>query len=283
MGRLSPGLFLRTPRPALARVATLACCVRSGAARPPPRPPRGSPRLQSCRPCARCRAPWSAAPGQSPRPGLRLSAGVLRLPLQPAPVPLVLCPVRRVPQPLFGGRAASGPGAVGGLWAAFLCLRPRGSVLALSRCGDASAPARVLCGAGGAACVRLRFALLGFRCSRAGSALRAPAGAATVRSPWRACSVPEPQRLGSPLRPPRSRRPRWGLRESAGLDSGPAGPHCLRQRLPRGLSGSRQAPRFLILAAAGKGQARRIRALALAAALFSARGLDILEHLRYYE
>lgn len=36
---------------------------------------------------------------------------------------------------------------------------------------------------------------------------------------------------------------------------GPAGPHCLRQRLPRGLSGSHQAPRLLILAAAGKGLA----------------------------
>ncbi len=32
----NPPRFLRTPRPALARVAALACCVRSGAARPPP-------------------------------------------------------------------------------------------------------------------------------------------------------------------------------------------------------------------------------------------------------
>ena len=84
-----PAVFLRTSRPALARVAALACCVRSGAARPPPIGPLASPRLQSCRPCARFRAPWSAAPAQSFWAGRRLTAGSL------FSRPCCLCPSRQ--------------------------------------------------------------------------------------------------------------------------------------------------------------------------------------------
>ena len=73
---LFPPAFLPTPRPHSARVAALACRVRSGAARPPRRRDRcASPRLQSCPPCAGFRPPWWAAP-----PAAALPLGLLRAP-----------------------------------------------------------------------------------------------------------------------------------------------------------------------------------------------------------
>ena len=86
--------------------------------------------------------------------------------------------------------------------------------------------------------------------------------------------------LGSPLRPSRPRRPAgapgkrvacgWGLRPPL-LRSPPGLVRCCQARAPSHCSGGGQ----------GSGRAQ-VCALALAAALFLAQGLDKGEHLRYY-
>ena len=81
-----------------------------------------------------------------------------------------------------------------------------------------------------------------------------------------------------PCAPP-PRRPRWGLRGARGLRPWGLRPPLLRSSPPGWV---RQAVRFPIVAAAGKGLAGQLAALALAAALFWAQGLDRGEHLRYY-
>jgi hypothetical protein len=97
--RLFPAALMRTSRPALARVAALACCVRSGAARPPPRARSAAPGFKAAarvragalrvrqRPCS----PAARSPAVCGRP--------VRLPLQPPPLLSVPCPGRRFPLP----------------------------------------------------------------------------------------------------------------------------------------------------------------------------------------
>ena len=82
----------------------------------------------------------------------------------------------------------------------------------------------------------------------------------------------------SPLRPSRPRRPRWGLRGSGLPAAGGCGPRCFAA--PPGMGSSSRAPSHC--SGAGKGLAGQLAALALAAALFLAQGLDKGEHLRYY-
>lgn len=115
----NPPRFLRTSRPALARVAALACCVRSGAARPaplrgpgpayspkpgPPPGPSGRGSLSS-RVCALSRSVLALGPASlcSPR---RLSRGYA-LPRYARPRCRSAAPPGRVARPFLSGPSAS--------------------------------------------------------------------------------------------------------------------------------------------------------------------------------
>lgn len=90
-------------------------------------------------------------------------------------------------------------------------------------------------------------------------------------------------RGGSPLRPSRPRRPRWGLRGCAGLEERACGPPRPAAAAPPGFwCGYCLAPRASIVAALQGCPSGGLAALAPAATLFLARGLDSLEHLCYY-
>ena len=144
-----PRAFLRTSRPALARVAALAGCVRSGAARPPHLGPLRQPPASKL-----SRSPALARSAARQRPGspFACSPAVCGLPCGGA-VALAACapafssspgspaPPASPPSGLRG-RAAPAPGALGGLRPPFLRGAPPGPfprAFALRGCACAGA------------------------------------------------------------------------------------------------------------------------------------------------
>ena len=135
-----PGSFLRTSRPALARFASLACCVRSGAPRPPPEGPLRQPPASKLPPvCALLRSVVGSAravPCARSAAAARSLAGE-RSRLLLSPVPRFLA--RFAGSPCLARFAASGPGGSGpggdsGLWPLFYALAPRALFLAYFVC-----------------------------------------------------------------------------------------------------------------------------------------------------
>ena len=138
-----PRRFASVLRPLRRGAPAAASRARSGvfalASLPAPAPLGLRPLLQSCRPCARCRAPWSAAPRQFLRP----FSGCLRAPcsvaLAASARPLGSLPGSQLPLGLArfaaSGAAWLQPGAVGGLWPPFFGLPAPGFLLACcARC-----------------------------------------------------------------------------------------------------------------------------------------------------
>ncbi len=210
--------FLRAPRPALARFALLACCVRSGAARPPPlRGPGPAPNALALR------APLARPSGL--RPALSRPALVRAVALRGRCCPRFLV----LAAPSFAGfrfasrfalapaaapRLPSSRGARFPLGPPPSGLRgrlapPRGRRRPVAAFFPASAP--------------------GLFCSRA-RALRFSSLSGCCVSSAAFLSV------GSPLRPSRPRRPRWGLRGSARLCQRACGPPLPTAAAPPGSS-----------------------------------------------
>lgn len=228
------------------RCASLAALVRSGAARPAPLRGPGPAYPPSLRSPGPPLGPSGC--GSTARPCLRAFAlGGLSLP--PSALRLALAALRA-------------PWSV-----ALASSRAR---LGAARRLAASSRGRPLRGFGGGC---LRPGAVGGAVRRLFSALapgllcsRAPAPAALLR-----CGA-------LPLRPPAPPPPAGWLRGARCLRLGGFGPRCFAA--PPGLGSSSRAPSHC--SGCGQGSSRAVPALALAAALFLAQGLDKGEHLRYY-
>ena len=192
----------------------------------------------------------------------------LRLRLRPSPAS------GGGPRPRYrcSGVAVAGPLGVPPPCALGPCAPLCGSVAARCRPCAAASP---LCAAG---------ALIGCPCFPRGLAAQAPPflsapGLFFVLGCCAPCAFP-PVGGVLPCAPPVPAAPAGGSGEAPSPAGGLRPPCRFAARLPRGL-GRCPAVRFPIVAAAGKGLAGQLAALALAAALFLAQGLDNCEHMRY--